>query len=203
MRRSQIGLLVLGACNKRSVTAALERADARTLDILQREDLERVDAVIFPGVANVGYVARALDHGGLRTPLGDAIRGGLPLLGICAGFQMLFEHSDEDRDVTGLGVFRGNVEALRGPKRLHMGWNRVAPLTANMPEGWAYFAHGFAAPANADGVIATTRFGSSTFASVSRGGSVTGVQFHPERSGAYGQAFLQQFVDAARGAYAG
>lgn len=194
-RPARIGVVALGACNLRSVVAALERAGASAEIVVREERLERVDALILPGVANFGFVARALDAHGLREGVLAAIRSGLPTLGICAGYQLLFEGSEEAPDVRGLGIFPGMVRRLRGPKRQHVGWNRVEPNDGDASAGWAYFAHAYAPSADIDCAQASTTFG-ERFTSVARIGSVTGMQFHPERSSDYGARVLRSFVES-------
>jgi len=202
MRSARIGVVALGACNRRSVIAALERAGATVELVDGPAMLEGVDGLLLPGVANFGYVARALDELALRDGVLAAIRSGLPVLGICAGYQLLFEGSEEAPDVPGLGVFPGMVRRLRGPKRQHVGWNRVVPNSGEGDSEWAYFAHAYAPQARLEYAQASTTFGDE-FTSVSRVGAVTGVQFHPERSSDYGALLLNEFVDSVRCAYAG
>jgi len=201
-RTARVGVVALGACNLRSVVAALERAGANAEIVVREARLESVDALLLPGVANFGFVARALDTHGLRDGVLAAIRSGLPILGICAGYQLLFEGSEEAPGVAGLGVFAGIVRRLRGPKRQHVGWNRVEPNENDGIAGWAYFAHAYAPDADIEGAQASTTFG-ERFTSVARVGSVTGMQFHPERSSEYGAHMLRTFVESVRPAYVG
>jgi imidazole glycerol-phosphate synthase subunit HisH len=200
MRSPRVGIVTLGACNRRSVTAALERAGATVAIVEDEAALQSVEAVVLPGVANFGFVARALDALALRDGVLAAASAGIPILGICAGYQLLFENSDEAPGVRGLGIFAGSVRPLRGPKRQHVGWNRVVPTERTERAGWAYFAHAYAPGADVEGARATTTFGDS-FASIARAGAVTGMQFHPERSGEYGARALQAFLDSIRCAY--
>jgi imidazole glycerol phosphate synthase glutamine amidotransferase subunit len=199
----RIGILDLGAANQTSVRYALERAGGSVYSARSSDDISRAKALVVPGVANVGYVLNQLDARGLREPLRDSIACGVPTLAICAGFQLLFEGSEEAPDARGLGFFPGIVKRLNGERRQHVGWNRViAPSDGQMVEtGWAYFSHGFAAqPASLD-TCAQTTYGSA-FASAAQNGNVLGVQFHPERSGAYGAALLARFVAFAGEYYA-
>jgi len=176
-----IGILALGAANRASIACALERAGARPEFVDSAQRLREVDAIVFPGVAHFGYVIGELDRRELRAPLLASIASGMPYLGICAGFQILFDGSDEAPAARGLGVFSGTVQRVRGSKSPHMGWNTVVPLDAQLSDiaGWAYFAHEFAPPAATASVTATTVYGSA-FASVAEEGAVSGVQFHPE-----------------------
>jgi glutamine amidotransferase len=127
----------------------------------------------------------------------------VPLLGICLGMQLLFEHSAEG-DVACLGLLRGRVQKMApapGVRVPHMGWNRLrmrgeSPLTAGIPDGaWSYFVHGYAAPVTGD-CVATCTHG-STFAAVVERGLVAGAQFHPERSATAGARLLVNFIGGA------
>jgi imidazole glycerol phosphate synthase glutamine amidotransferase subunit len=200
--RPRIAILALGAANRRSIGGAIERAGGSPLFVDRPEALGKVDAIVVPGVANFGFLANALDDRSLRQPMLDAIARKTPYLGICAGFQLLFDASDEAPGARGLGIFPGIVRHVSGPKSPHMGWNGVEPIT---PEGgvsgWAYFAHSYAAPATARNAVAVTSYGDD-FASVGTQERVVGVQFHPERSGRDGAEFLERFVAGVMGDHA-
>lgn len=200
-----IGILALGAANGKSVACALERAGAYAFFIDRASDLRAIDGLVIPGVANFGYVADSLDRLALRDPVRTALEDGLPALGICVGFQILFEGSEEAPNAKGLGCFPGRLGRVCGPKSPHMGWNTVQTNgdSGLVRSGWAYFAHAYAPQSDAQGTIAHTVYDSATFASASQTLRTTGVQFHPERSGAYGAALLSRFVGSAKCSYAG
>jgi imidazole glycerol-phosphate synthase subunit HisH len=193
--RSHVGILTLGAANVRSLEGALQRAGTRAFAVTDAQGLALCDALVLPGVSNVGFVIEEMDRRRLRTPLLDALASGTPALGICAGYQLLFETTDEAPLMRGLGVFSGGVRRLQAPKLPHMGWNRVESRDPEFDSGWAYFAHTFVAPCGVE-TIAETALDGERFASASRRANVTGVQFHPERSGAYGAGILARFVRA-------
>ena len=197
--RPSIGILALGTSNRQSIAAALERCACAPYFVESASQLSQADAIVLPGVAHFGFAADALDRFDLRVPLQAAIERGVPVLGICAGFQLLFDGSEEAPGTKGLGFFAGAVRRLRGPKSVHMGWNRVEVRREGSARqgGWAYFAHTFAPLASARDAIAYTSYG-KIFTSAACRSSVTGVQFHPERSGAYGADLLRAFVESAR-----
>ncbi|RMF18156.1 MAG: imidazole glycerol phosphate synthase subunit HisH, partial [Candidatus Dadabacteria bacterium] len=125
-----------------------------------------------------------------------------PLLGICLGFQLLFEASEEHQGATGFGFFDGTVRRLDAPgqKIPQIGWNDVrADGALRFADGhYYYFVHSFAAPATVPGAdVATAEYGQS-FAAAACRGQVWGAQFHPERSGRRGLEFLQTFLEQAR-----
>ncbi len=191
-------MLSLGATNSASIVQAIRRAGGDSYLIERSQQLTDVESLVIPGVANVRFLLSALDERSLRIPILRVIDGGIPVLGICAGFQALFHRSDEAPLVKGLGVFDGVVIQLRGPKSPHTGWNWVESVCSSIECGWAYFAHSFAPPAQSPQTIATTEHG-VLFTSIARRGNVLGVQFHPERSGRYGAQFLENFIAMCTG----
>lgn len=193
MKTPRIGIVTLGASNAANIASGLRRAGGDPFPIRTARDIESARALVIPGVANVDFLIEALDAAELRHTLLGAVRSGVPAFGICAGFQLCFEGSDEAPRRRGLGVFRGRVLSLLAQKRPHMGWNWVASNIGGFPSGWAYFAHSFAAPAGVRDAIAVTAH-ETLFASAARNHNVIGVQFHPERSGAYGASLLEAFV---------
>ena len=203
MNRPRLGIFTLGAANRHSIEGALQRAGAATSFVSEPSTIGSYDALVLPGVANFGYIAHELDCKGLRDPLLDRVRAGVPLLGICAGYQLLFDSSEEAPQARGLGIFHGAVRRLRTPRAPHMGWNSVTPRhdDRTIRPGWAYFANSYAPSDDVPNAIGTTCEGNESFASAARKGAVWGVQFHPERSGAYGASLLERFVRQA-GSYA-
>jgi glutamine amidotransferase len=129
----------------------------------------------------------------------DAIRGGLPCLGICLGMQLLFDASDEG-DGAGLGVVPGRVGKLRTPRTPQIGWNSlddaVDPLFAAAHLETAYYANSFVCrPLDESVVTAWSTHESDRFPAAVRAGSAVGVQFHPEKSSAHGLAFVHEFLN--------
>jgi len=203
--RPCVGIVALGAANRRSIESALERAGAATRFVSEPVAVGPCDALVIPGVAHFGFVAGELDRGELRPALLAACAAGVPILGICVGYQLLFECSEEAPQAQGLGIFSGTVRRLRTPRVPHMGWNSIEPLadSSAIGRGWAYFANAFAPDPDVPNAIATTSDGIDRFASAAQAGTVSGVQFHPERSGAYGAQLLERFVRSAATAYVG
>ncbi|MDQ2680603.1 MAG: imidazole glycerol phosphate synthase subunit HisH [Candidatus Eremiobacteraeota bacterium] len=194
--RPSIAILSLGASNRASIAQAVERGGGAPSFADSPGDLLEAHAIIFPGVANFGYLCAALDRRSLREPLLEALRAGTPYLGICAGFQLLYSGSDEAPEARGLGYLAGRIRKLTGPKSPHMGWNQVAPtLGATLiSPGWAYFSHDYAPEHDTSQDIATATYGEATFPCAAARSTAIGVQFHPERSGEYGSLFLRSFI---------
>jgi glutamine amidotransferase len=202
-----IAVLDYGIGNLRSAEKALQHlgADARLVDDPDRA--AEADAVVLPGVGAFGPCAQALRSSGLDRAARSAIERGVPFLGICVGFQLLYEGSDEDPDQPGLGVLPGVVRRLPdGVKHPQMQWNVLQPvaeggsglLADTPPPAWVYFVHSFAPELTAD-TSSTCDYGGRITASAERG-PVWGTQFHPEKSGAVGLGILANFVRAAAGA---
>jgi glutamine amidotransferase len=203
-----IAVLDYGIGNLRSAEKALQFVGADAVLIDDPDLAASADGVVLPGVGAFGPCAQALRASGLGDAALAAIEAGSPFLGICVGFQLLYEGSDEDPADEGLGVLPGVVRRLpAGVKHPQMQWNlldrvsgRPAGLLADVPEPtWVYFVHSFA-PELTDDTSATCSYGGTVTASAERG-SVWGTQFHPEKSGAVGLGILENFVaavDAAR-----
>jgi len=192
-----VAVIKLGVGNTASVMFALERLGAKaslTADPAQVHDAERV---ILPGVGAAAAGMRLLRQSGLDAVLRRFKR---PLLGICLGQQLLYDHSEEG-DAAGLGLITGDVTELRGTRERpvpHMGWSalgirRPHALLEGVSDGnYAYFVHSYACPADAN-AISTAAYGRPFAAAVAKG-NVMGCQFHPERSGAVGARVLRNFL---------
>jgi imidazole glycerol phosphate synthase glutamine amidotransferase subunit len=218
--RPRIAVVDYGAGNLVSIDQALTAVGAEVAVVRDAEALRGVDAVIVPGVGAAEPAMTRLDRHGLTTSIRGWLAADRPFLGICLGLQLLFEGSDEDGAVT-FGVLPGRTVRLEdAPTLPHIGWNQVErtrphPLFDGIAEGADfYFVHSYAgapavgrtpngpevpaAPAG-DLVLATTEHGRPFVSAVGRG-SLLGVQFHPERSGADGLRLLANFVDLVRAA---
>jgi glutamine amidotransferase len=174
------------------------------------DDLANAAGIIVPGVGHFG-ATRAL-----HQPWIDAILGrvgeGRPLFGICLGMQWLLEGSDEAPELAGLGLLSGRCyrltsnpqSAIHNPQSVkvpHVGWNsiaiqREASIVDEVANGsQVYFTHSYVAPVTGD-TVAVTEHG-ETFAAVVQRGHISGVQFHPEKSGDTGLRILRNFVELA------
>jgi glutamine amidotransferase len=163
----------------------------------------RALGLVLPGVAAFGYAIEAL--GSAAELVRQAAAAGKPVLGICVGYQMLFEESSEYGPHQGLGLVKGKVVALPAAQVVpHMGWNRV-DLPGDMDlfsdlgaSRHVYFAHSFyAQPGDERARIAYTDYGFALPAAIQKD-NIYGVQFHPEKSGRQGLKVLQNFYDLCR-----
>jgi glutamine amidotransferase len=195
----RIAVLDYGIGNLRSAEKALQRVGgdaALTADVGEIED---ADAVVLPGVGHFGRCMQALRESGLEGPAWDAVQAGKPFIGICIGMQMLYESSDEDPSMSGMGVLSGKVRLLpEGVKRPQMQWNQLnirddSPMFAGLsPPLWMYFVHSYA-PTTTEHVVATCEYGGDIVAAVQRD-HLWATQFHPEKSGSPGMQVLANFV---------
>ncbi|MCP4305333.1 MAG: imidazole glycerol phosphate synthase subunit HisH [bacterium] len=193
---SRIAVIDHGAGNLVSIAQGLTRAGADVAIVGSPAGLDDADGIVLPGVGTTGAAMRRLHEAGLVSPLQSWAR---PLLGICVGLQLFFEHSEED-GTDALGLMPGRVSTLEDPPLLpHIGWNDVSfqpdPLFANVPsDATFYFVHSYAVvPEDQGVVIAETSYG-QRFVAAARSGNRVGVQFHPERSGSAGLQMLANFV---------
>jgi len=205
-----IAVLDYGIGNLRSAEKALVHLGADARLVADPDEASAAAGVVLPGVGAFGRCAGALRSSGLDAVALDAVALGKPFLGICIGFQLLYEGSEEAPGVAGLGVLAGTVRALgAGVKHPQMQWNRLARrpgrdsgLLESLPESpWVYFVHSYA-PEPTDDVVATCDYGGAVVAAAERG-PVWGTQFHPEKSGTRGLAILSNFVAACATAPAG
>jgi imidazole glycerol phosphate synthase glutamine amidotransferase subunit len=199
----KITILDYGAGNVPSVERALQRLGAESQRTASAECIPKAEALLLPGVGHYAALVRALDEKRLRAPLVDAIRGGVPFLGICLGLQVLFKSSEEASQLQGLNLLPGVVSALPSNVKLpHMGWNqlekkRKSSLLAGIDVGaYFYFAHSYAALDSNGGAAATCSHGAE-FAAVIEQQNIFAVQFHPEKSGESGARVLQNFLRLA------
>lgn len=188
-----IDVLQCGTNNTRSVLNALQYLNIGARMLTTPDELSRSSCLIFPGVGNFGHVSRNLQEKGLWEMLKTRLREGLPFLGICLGMQLLFETSEEAPGSAGLGLLPGAIEKLRHPRIPQIGWNRVLPtgLSPLLEEGDAYFVNSFVLFRAAPDIITARSDYGGLFVSAIQKDAMTGVQFHPEKSGPYGLRLLE------------
>jgi imidazole glycerol-phosphate synthase subunit HisH len=196
----RVAICRYGAGNVRSVELALGRLGAELVD-----DVEGADLAILPGVGSARSAMAGLRERGTDAVLRERHAAGGPILGICLGLQLALDESEEDGGVQGLGLVPGRAVRLRSERVPRIGWAQVEPVGSGLvrrswsrsePSGASdsglrpgeayWFAHSYAA--ETDATVAT----SEGVAAIVEHGSFTGVQFHPEKSGAAGARFLER-----------
>ena len=207
--RPLVAVLDYGIGNLRSAEKALTHVGADARLTADHGLIADADAVVLPGVGAFGRCMEALRGAGLEEPALAAVASGRPFLGICIGMQMLFESSEEDPAVNGLGVLPGRVVWIpSGVKRPQMQWNRLdlrATGRAAVRRGWANgrgctsCTRSTVCPHDPADVVATCEYGGTLNAAFRRD-NVFAVQFHPEKSGREGLALLANFAAVAAGA---
>lgn len=197
-----IAIIDYGMGNLYSVEKAFTKLGAQVVVSSEAKVIAQADKVILPGVGAFGDCMKNLDDSGLIPVIQTVIAKGKPFMGICLGLQLLFEGSEEDPGVAGLGILAGQVRKIEAPglKIPHMGWNSLAfrqpgPLFTGLDDSsYVYFVHSYhAVPAEPELVTAVTDYGGAVTAAVGRG-NVQAVQFHPEKSGSVGLAILENFI---------
>lgn len=198
----RVAVVDYGIGNLHSAQKALAHVGADAALTADRRAVDAADAVVLPGVGAFGACMAALRNAGLEQVVVGAARSGRPFLGICVGMQMLFDASEENPGVAGLGVIPGTIRWLTDTvKRPQMQWNtlrlvdRDEPLFAGLGAApWFYFVHSLhGVPDDPTAVVATCEYGNTVNAAF-RVGNVAAVQFHPEKSSAPGLAMLANFV---------
>ncbi|MGD9897293.1 MAG: imidazole glycerol phosphate synthase subunit HisH [Candidatus Methylacidiphilaceae bacterium] len=207
-----LGVVDYGMGNLRSVERSLAFAGAATRRVVRPDDLADLAGVVLPGVGAFGDCASRLTQSGLWNPLREWVQNGSPFLGICLGYQLLFEGSAESPGVAGFGHIPGQVVRFPGGvgKIPQIGWNtirivRESEFTHGIQTGdFVYFVHSyFPVPKDPEWIALETEYGVPFASGVFRD-ALFAVQFHPEKSQRVGLKLLSNFVAVAarRGATA-
>lgn len=199
-----ITIVDYGVGNITSVQKAFEKLGERVVVTSDLKTIQRADVLVVPGQGACGQAMAQLQKKELIAPIKQHINAGKKFLGICLGFQILFDYSDEDGGVPCLGIFPGRVEKFKMTdlKIPHMGWNTITvsphyktllPYSED-PKTHVYFVHSYyVANTDASSILTTTTYGVPFVSSVKKQ-AVWGTQFHPEKSGDTGLEFLKTFL---------
>ena len=200
-----IAIVDYNAGNLTSVKLALDYLDARSEITRDPQRILAAERVIFPGVGSAGAAMQHIRTLGLADVLRQVVQRGTPFLGICLGTQIIFEDSEEDGGVQGLGILAGTVKRFQptnpADKVPQIGWNgikiiKLHPLLAGIEDGSEfYFVHSYyPAPADRACVLGETEYADIRFASVVARDNLAATQFHPEKSGRLGLQVLNNFA---------
>ncbi len=204
-----IALLDYGSGNLRSVQKALLKVGADVRVVKSPKEIGDARAMVLPGVGAFDDCINAMQKQHLLDAAKTFIESGKPFLGICVGYQALFEKSEEFNScAAGLGIFKGSVVKFsekNGLKIPQIGWNQIeitkgdCPLYRGIENGsYVYFVHSFFPQPKDKSVVATNTDYGNTFASSIWRDNVFATQFHPEKSQRIGLQLLKNFVELAK-----
>lgn len=200
-----IAIIDYKAGNLTSVELALKHVGADCVVTDQPEVIEQAERVIFPGVGTAKSCMENLTGLKLDQALRSAIASGKPVMAICVGMQLIFEHSEEDGGVDCLGILPGKVCRFdfqeKHIKVPHMGWNEVEatkshPVLVGFPtNGECYFVHSYyTQAADENNIYAQTDYEGKRFTCAVGKDNLFATQFHPEKSGEDGLRLLANFM---------
>ena len=198
-----VSMIDYGRGNLRSVERALESAGAAVTRMEDPASLEKATTVILPGVGSFGDAVEGLKQRKLWEPLREWVKADRPFLGICLGYQLLWEEGEEAPGVKGLGLFSGRVGKFQGKglKIPLIGWSQVRVQDGKRSyfEGgdrFFYHVHSYRPEfVPAEYLICETEYG-GWFPSGVKKGKVAGFQFHPEKSQKAGISLLKKSLSA-------
>jgi imidazole glycerol-phosphate synthase subunit HisH len=214
---TEVVVIDYGMGNVLSVCRALEHCAGRIALTDRPEAVAAADRLVLPGVGAFADCVKALESRGLVEPVKEFLNSGRPFLGICVGMQILLDVGEEFGGYPGLGIIPGRVTEIdrvlaNGAARKipHIGWTSVMPPHGANDDRWAdtmlagtepgtafYFVHSFTAvPANDADLLATADYAGATVTAAVARDNVTGVQFHPEKSGPAGLAVIRTFISS-------
>lgn len=192
-----IAIVDYGIGNVRSVQRALAHVGAETRLTADGDELARADGLVLPGVGAFATALERLSVSGLGRRIVELAAGGMPLLGVCLGYQLLFDESMEHGRHQGLGLLSGRIDLVKGTDRLPViGWCRVAwsddsPLWQGVKDrSYFYFVHSYTPDSQRHAIAQSDH--SPAAAGARR--NVMGTQFHPEKSGPDGLRLYANFV---------
>lgn len=201
----KVALVDYGAGNLSSVANALREIGVQPVIAASPDVLTGATHLVLPGVGSFGDCMAQLESRGLVSAIRDWVAAGKPYLGICLGYQILFDSSEESPGVAGLGMVPGTVRRFKqtpGLKIPHMGWNSAVPLnpeagnwTGLGAEPYFYYVHSyFPVPADKAVIAAETSYGDDTFAAAIEMPNLLACQFHPEKSQDAGIRLIRNFL---------
>lgn len=205
-----LAIIDYGMGNLRSVQKALEHVGVSACITSDPKVVLDADQVVLPGVGAIGEAMVELERHRMIDAIHQTIEKGTPFLGICLGFQLLFDSSEENGIHPGLGLLKGRVRLFQLPREYavpHMGWNqliwpgetdgatRISPMFQGLNEGThVYFVHSYYAEVEDESVVAAWTDYGGRFCSAVTHNNIFGTQFHPEKSQSAGLTILKNFA---------
>lgn len=200
---SSLGIIDYGAGNLASVCNSFRAIGETARLVRSGDDMDGVTHLVLPGVGAFGDCSAALRAQRLEQSITQWISADKPFLGICIGYQILFESSEETPGAQGLGIFRGHVRRFseQGLKVPHMGWNKVIPHHPQLPiwkdlgeAPYFYYVHSYYPVPEDQSIIAASSTYGDTYAAAVHRGRLIATQFHPEKSQIAGLRLLKNFL---------
>ncbi len=187
-----VGVINTGAGNLYSLNGCLRRIGYEPVTINSPEDMQgkAISALIIPGQGRFGTVMSNLRNSGLDKLISDWYQGDKKVIGICVGLQVLFEDSEEDTGIKGLGIFQGKVTRLQSPKQPMVGWADVQSEQEWLSRKTLYFVNSYGVT-ECEQTIAKVTYG-ETFVAAIASKNMIAFQCHPEKSGIAGEEVLKQ-----------
>lgn len=197
-----IAIIDYGAGNIKSLQFALEKTGKNSTLTMDPKGIKQADSIILPGVGAFKDAMKALQRYKLDTILKEEAANGKPILGICLGMQLFYEYSEENGGCTGLGLLTGSVKRIPDKVKVpHMGWNT---LEIKQPshlfhklgaEPYVYFVHSYAVDDLAENTLAASAEYGGRVPAIVQDKNITGMQFHPEKSGDIGITLLKNYEE--------
>ena len=184
-----VAVIDYGMGNVFNVERALQAIGCYVVITKDPAEIEAADAILLPGVGAFPQAMQSLEETGL-IPLLKQMATEKPFLGICLGMQLLFESSTEVMETAGLGLIEGRVERMRAKRLPQIGWNSI------LRDEDVYFVHSYRVVTEEEHIVASTEYMGESVPAIVQDGLVTGMQFHPEKSGAFGLRLLAEWKEA-------
>lgn len=195
-----ITIIDYGMGNLKSLINAFQSLGEKVKIADEPKEIEKAQKLVFPGVGNFGKAIENLKKKKFYSAIKKGLCKGTPFFGICLGFQLLFEKSEEAPRVKGLGILKGKVLEFQKVKIPQIGWNQInikrrsEILRGVKNRVFVYFMHSFyCQPSDKKIIVASTNY-EKDFCSVIESKNIFGVQFHPEKSGETGLKILENFI---------
>ncbi|WP_080875413.1 imidazole glycerol phosphate synthase subunit HisH [Oceanobacillus timonensis] len=197
-----IAIIDYGAGNIKSLQFALDKLGKTSKLTMDPEEIHQADSIILPGVGAFKDAMEALERYQLDTLLKEEAANGKPILGICLGMQLFYEFSEENDGCTGLGLLSGSVKRISDNVKVpHMGWNTLQPNQSQSllhqlgDNPYVYFVHSYAIDELEEHTLVASADYGGRVPAIVQDKNITGMQFHPEKSGDTGVALLKNYEE--------
>jgi len=191
---TEIDLVDIGGGNIGSVRRCLQRLEVPFRNVAVENPPDGSRPLVVPGVGAFGAVMNHLRTIQFDQIICQLVRAGTPYLGICIGMQILFDSSDESPGVPGLSLVQGKVVRFNAPKVPQIGWNLISSKDPAWEPGYVYFVNSYYPQPVDDAVMLYQSDYGAPFCAAIKCDNITAFQFHPEKSGQFGQQLLERWL---------